>query len=85
MLTATRISPAIFHTQGGLTVDADGGVLRRDGSRIAGLWAGGGAASGISGNKGSLGYMSGNGLLAALGLGWRIGQVLAAELNEATP
>lgn len=83
-LTATRISPAIFHTQGGLAVDADGRVLRADGSPIAGLWAGGGAACGISGNRGSLGYMSGNGLLAALGLGLRIGQAAGAEIKEAT-
>ncbi|MBV7484064.1 FAD-binding protein [Bordetella sp. BOR01] len=81
-LTATRISPAIFHTQGGLCVDADGRVLTAQGTAIAGLWAGGGAACGISGNQGSLGYMSGNGLLSALGLGYRIGQAIAAELTE---
>lgn len=84
-LTATRIGPAIFHTQGGLSVDADGRVLRAQGGAIAGLWAGGGAACGISGNKGSLGYMSGNGLLSALGLGLRIGQAIAAEIKERTP
>lgn len=82
-LTSTRIGPAIFHTQGGLRVDVDGRVLTAAGTTIAGLWAGGGAASGISGNKGSLGYMSGNGLLSALGLGYRIGQAIAADLDEA--
>lgn len=80
-LTATRIGPALFHTQGGLRVDIDGRVQLRDGTPIPGLWAGGGAASGISGNKGSLGYMSGNGLLSALGLGYRIGRALAKELE----
>jgi fumarate reductase flavoprotein subunit len=77
-LTATRITPAIFHTQGGLRVDADGRVLDTAGAAIPGLWAGGGAACGISGNKGSLGYMSGNGLLSALGLGYRIGRAIAS-------
>jgi len=81
-LTATRIGPAIFHTQGGLRVDIDGRVLTADGDAIDGLWAGGGAASGISGNKGSLGYMSGNGLLSALGLGFRSGKAIAADLKQ---
>ncbi len=80
-LTATRIGPALFHTQGGLKVDQVGRVQRPDGTPIVGLWAGGGAASGISGNKGSLGYMSGNGLLSALGLGYCIGRTVAQELK----
>ncbi|KDD62271.1 FAD binding domain protein [Bordetella bronchiseptica OSU553] len=81
-LTATRIGPAIFHTQGGLRVDIDGRVLTDQAGVIDGLWAGGGAACGISGNRGSLGYMSGNGLLSALGLGLRIGQAIASRLGE---
>lgn len=80
-LTATRIGPAIFHTQGGLRVDVDGQVLTEQAQVIDGLWAGGGAACGISGNKGSLGYMSGNGLLSALGLGYRAGRAIAAQLK----
>jgi fumarate reductase flavoprotein subunit len=80
-LTATRIGPAIFHTQGGLRVDIDGRVLTAEGQAIDGLWAGGGAACGISGNKGSLGYMSGNGLLSALGLGFRSGKAIASVLK----
>jgi Succinate dehydrogenase/fumarate reductase, flavoprotein subunit len=82
-LTVTRIGPALFHTQGGLRVDENGRVLRVDGSPINGLWAGGGAASGISGNKGSLGYMSGNGLLGALGLGYRIGRAIGRSMASA--
>jgi len=82
-LTSTRIGPALFHTQGGLRVDEDGRVLRTDGSAIPGLWAGGGAAAGISGNRGSLGYMSGNGLLGALGLGYRIGRAIGREMAAA--
>lgn len=76
---ATRIAPALFHTQGGLAVDADARVLRSDGRPIQGLYAGGGAASGISGAQGSLGYSSGNGLLAALGLGFIAGRAAAAH------
>lgn len=82
-LAVTRIGPAIFHTQGGLRVDIDGRVQTVRGASIPGLWAGGGAASGISGNKGSLGYMSGNGLLGALGLGLRIGEAIARQMESA--
>jgi fumarate reductase flavoprotein subunit len=70
---STRITPALFHTQGGLRVDLDARVLRRDGRPVPGLYAGGGAAAGISGLSGGGGYVSGNGLLAALGLGWLAG------------
>jgi len=73
-LYATRIQPALFHTQGGLLVDAEARVLRTDGSVIEGLFAGGGAAAGISGREGSGGYASGNGLLSALGLGYIAGR-----------
>lgn len=64
-----RVVPALFHTQGGLRVDADARVLRKDGSPVPGLYAGGGAAAGISGRAGALGYASGNGLLTAIALG----------------
>src|SRR5690625_266677 len=77
-LTATRIQPALFHTQGGLKTDPDGRVLDTNNQPIAGLWAGGGAAAGISGARGGNGYMSGNGLLAALGMGYRIGKALGS-------
>ncbi|HEY0295499.1 MAG TPA: FAD-binding protein [Bordetella sp.] len=79
--TATRIGPALFHTQGGLRIDDDGRVLRPGGKPIAGLYAGGGAAAGISGNRGSTGYMSGNGLLAALGLGYLAGRAAVRDLE----
>jgi fumarate reductase flavoprotein subunit len=71
---ATRIEPALFHTQGGLMIDSQARVLREDGSVIEGLFAGGGAAVGISGRSGSDGYTSGNGLLSALGLGYIAGR-----------
>ena len=70
---AVRVTGALFHTQGGLAVDADARVLRADGSVIEGLYAGGGAAAGISG-RGADGYLSGNGLLTALCYGYLAGQ-----------
>ncbi len=73
-----RVKPGLFHTQGGLLVDAHARVLRPDGSPVANLFAGGGAAAGISGRTGAGGYASGNGLLTALGLG-RIAGLRAAE------
>jgi fumarate reductase flavoprotein subunit len=77
-LYASRVVPGLFHTQGGLCVDEQAHVLRPDGSAIANLFAGGGAAAGISGRTGAAGYASGNGLLTALGLG-RIAGLTAAE------
>ncbi len=63
-----RVTGALFHTQGGLCVDRHARVLRRDGTPFANLFAGGGAACGVSGS-GDRGYLSGNGLLAAVVLG----------------
>ncbi|MGM0743407.1 MAG: FAD-dependent oxidoreductase [Pseudomonadota bacterium] len=74
---ATRVTPALFHTQGGLAVNARAQVLARDGQIIPGLYAGGGAAAGISGLTGGDGYVSGNGLLSALGLGLLAGRSAA--------
>jgi fumarate reductase flavoprotein subunit len=68
-LRAVRVVPALFHTQGGLRIDADARVLRADGTPIAGLYAAGGAAVSISGH-GAAGYLAGNGLLPALGLAY---------------
>ena len=68
---AVRVTGALFHTQGGLRVDANAVVLR-NGAPLTGLYAAGGAAVGISGH-GSAGYLAGNGLLSALGLGYLAG------------
>ncbi|WP_407691052.1 FAD-dependent oxidoreductase [Rubrobacter marinus] len=65
---AIHVRGALFHTQGGLKVDARARVVRPDGSPIPGLHAGGGTAVGVSG-KSHKGYSSGNGLLAAAVLG----------------
>jgi fumarate reductase flavoprotein subunit len=69
---AVRVTGALFHTQGGLVVDANARVLTQDLAVIPGLYAAGGAAVGVSGS-GSTGYLAGNGLLAALGLGYLAG------------
>jgi flavocytochrome c len=74
-----RIVPGLFHTQGGLMVDGDGRVLRPNGQSIANLFAGGGAAAGLSGRAGAGGYASGNGLLSAIGLGRLAGRAAAKE------
>ncbi|ETX30339.1 FAD-dependent oxidoreductase [Roseivivax isoporae] len=80
-----RTVPALFHTQGGLKVDAHGRVLRTDGSPIPGLFAGGGAAAGISGRAGANGYASGNGLLTAVALGRLAALAAARDLAKAEP
>lgn len=66
---ASRVTPGIFHTQGGLAVDQDGRVLTPGGEPVPGLFAIGGVAAGVSGQQGGRGYSSGNGLLTAVGLG----------------
>ncbi|MBE1297731.1 FAD-dependent oxidoreductase [Phycobacter azelaicus] len=63
-----RVTGALFHTQGGLRTDASARVMHRDGTIFENLYAGGGAACGVSG-KADSGYLSGNGLLAAVVLG----------------
>ena len=75
-----RVVPGLFHTQGGLKVDRDARVLNQKGQPIPNLFAGGGAAAGISGRSGALGYASGNGLLSAIALGRLAGQAAAKEL-----
>jgi fumarate reductase flavoprotein subunit len=73
---AVRITGALFHTQGGLRTDGRARVLR-GGRPLPGLYAAGGAAQGISGHGGD-GYLAGNGLLGALGLGYLSGVSLAS-------
>ena len=65
---AVRVTGALFHTQGGLVVDDRARVVHRDGGAFPNLHAAGGAACGVSG-RGDGGYLSGNGLLAAVTLG----------------
>jgi succinate dehydrogenase/fumarate reductase flavoprotein subunit len=72
-----KVTGALFHTQGGLVVDSQARVLDASHRPIPGLFAGGGAACGISGPYAS-GYLSGNGLLTAIVLGRIAGASAAA-------
>ncbi|MDB5848445.1 MAG: fumarate reductase/succinate dehydrogenase flavoprotein [Rhodoferax sp.] len=76
---AVKVTGALFHTQGGLDIDADCRVLRQDGKPLPNLLAAGGAARGVSGNA-VWGYLSGNGLLSAVGGGWIAAGTVAADL-----
>lgn len=69
-----KTHPALFHTQGGVAIDAHARVVTSDGTPIPGLYAGGGVAAGISGRSGADGYASGNGLSTAIGLGYAAGR-----------
>ncbi|MDE4098346.1 FAD-dependent oxidoreductase [Phaeobacter gallaeciensis] len=71
---AVKVTGALFHTQGGLEVDpATTRVRRAAGGSFDNLHAVGGAACGVSGT-GDSGYLSGNGLLAAVTLGYLAGR-----------
>jgi fumarate reductase flavoprotein subunit len=65
---AVKVTGALFHTQGGLEVNSRAQVLRSNGEPFPNLFAGGGAARGLSGEH-VWGYLSGNGLLSAVALG----------------
>jgi fumarate reductase flavoprotein subunit len=73
---AVKVRGALFHTQGGLVVDHAARVLRKDGAALPNLFAAGGAACGVSG-AGAGGYLSGNGLLSAVGYGYIAGHAAA--------
>lgn len=80
---AIRITGALFHTQGGLTVDGDARVCRPDGTTLPNLFAGGGAAQSISGD-GATGYLPAAGLCTAVTLG-RLAGTAAARLARGGP
>jgi fumarate reductase flavoprotein subunit len=77
-----RPSGALFHTQGGLAIDAQCRVLRQGGTPWPNVLAAGGAARGVSGNA-VWGYLSGNGLLSAVA-GGAIAAQTAARFLAAT-
>jgi len=79
---AIKVTGALFHTQGGLAVDANACVRRPDGSAFPNLFAAGGAAAGVSGDT-AAGYLSGNGLLTATTLGRLAGRAAARLINPA--
>ena len=78
---AVKVTGALFHTQGGLEVDGDARVLRQDRSAFPNLYAGGGAARGISG-PGADGYLAGNGLMTATTLGRLAGEHAARHTTS---
>ncbi len=75
---AVRVTGALFHTQGGLAIDGEARVVDLAGRPLPNLFAGGGAARGISGD-GVAGYLSGNGLASAVTLG-RLAGMAAGRL-----
>ncbi|WP_375383261.1 FAD-dependent oxidoreductase [uncultured Sphingomonas sp.] len=77
---AVRVTGALLHTQGGLVVDRDARVVGTDGAALPNLFAGGGAARGVSG-PGAAGYIAGNGLLTATTLGKLAGRAAAAQVG----
>uniref|UniRef100_UPI0035CA8027 FAD-dependent oxidoreductase n=1 Tax=uncultured Sphingomonas sp. TaxID=158754 RepID=UPI0035CA8027 len=77
---AAKVTGALFHTQGGLIVDGDARVLDSAGVALPNLFAGGGAARGVSGG-GADGYMAGNGLLTATTFGKLSGRAAAILLQ----
>ena len=78
---AVKVTGALFHTQGGLRIDSRARVLRRGSSEpLPNVYAGGGAAVGVSGTDVS-GYLSGNGLLTAITLGRIAGGGAAGHMD----
>jgi fumarate reductase flavoprotein subunit len=75
---AVKVTGALFHTQGGLLIDELARVQHSNGTVISNLFAVGGAACGVSGSQAS-GYLSGNGLLTAVALGYIAGAVAGQE------
>src|SRR5262249_6250583 len=79
-----KVTGALFHTQGGLVVDARARVLRPDGTRLPNLFAGGGAARGLSAPA-DWGDLSGSGLLMATTRGRLAGESAAVLVRPDPP
>ena len=80
-LCALKVEGAIYHTQGGLQIDRLARVLRGDGTPLANVFAGGGAARSVSGPA-HWGYLPAMGLCTALSLG-RLAGMGAAKVASA--
>ncbi|MCW5659080.1 MAG: FAD-dependent oxidoreductase [Burkholderiaceae bacterium] len=78
---AIKVTGALFHTQGGLDIDAQARVLRGSGTPLPNLLAAGGAARGVSGPA-IQGYLSGNGLLSAVAGGFIAAHSAARQLES---
>ena len=77
----SKVMGALTHTQGGLEVNKEMRVLRKDGTPFPNLFAGGGAARGLSGPA-DWGYLSGSGLMTATNLGRLAGEAAAALVKK---
>lgn len=80
---SVKVNAAIFHTQGGLAVNTAAEVLNQHNLPIQGLYAAGGAAVGVSGSN-VAGYLSGNGLLTAIGLGAIAAESVVVRMQGST-
>ena len=80
-LYAVKTTGALFHTQGGLKVDANARVVRESGEPLPNLYACGGTAQGISGT-GCDGYLPAAGLCMAVTLGMVAGRAAGAMVEE---
>jgi fumarate reductase flavoprotein subunit len=78
---ATRVTGALFHTQGGLVVNKNAQVVTPADEPLPNLFAGGGAACSVSG-PGGWGYLPAMGLCTAVTLG-RVAGIAAAKLAQA--
>lgn len=78
---ATKVTAALFHTQGGLCVDSESRVRLERGGIFHNLYAGGGAARSVSG-PGIWGYLPGMGLCTAITLGRVAGRSAARLLRK---
>jgi fumarate reductase flavoprotein subunit len=78
---AIKVTGALFHTQGGLNIDAQCRVLKPDGKTLPNLYAAGGAARGVSGQE-VWGYLSGNGLLSAIAGGHIAAHAVAQKMRK---
>lgn len=75
---ALKVVGAIYHTQGGLQIDDQARVMKKDNSAFHNLFAGGGAARSVSGPA-HWGYIPAMGLATAVTLG-RIAGINAAKI-----
>ena len=80
---AIKVTGALFHTQGGLNINAQCQVLHPNGNTLPNLFAAGGAARGVSGAE-VWGYLSGNGLLSAIAGGHIAAHAVAQKIRENT-
>ncbi len=78
---AVRVTGAVFHTQGGVLTNEKAQVVTGPGKPLPNLFAGGGAACGVSGPA-AQGYLSGNGLLCAVTMGALAGESAASCITR---